>query len=126
MFEDYPVIAHTIYSFNIEVINGDLANAITDERIGITIAAVFKLFFRRVENVAVYVCDMSDNRARARKRKFDLWFRKYNDAAIIKEDGIAMIENLEIINALLIHSSNPRLSEIIFAFKDLNAKAGDK
>ena len=62
----------------------------------------------------------------ARKRKFDSWFWKYSDGSIIKEDGIAVIENLEIINALLIHTANPRLMETIAAFKDLNARAGDK
>jgi len=126
MFVDYPKIANAIYSFNIDVINGDVTTVATDERIGITIVEVFKAFFRRVSNVAVYVCDISDERQIARKRKFDFWFWKYGDGAIIKEDGIAVIENLEIINSLLIHTANPHLTEIIAAFKDLNARAGDK
>ena len=62
MFVDYPTIAHTVYSFNIDIVNGDVANATTDERIGVTIVEVFKSFFRHIENVAVYVCDISDNR----------------------------------------------------------------
>jgi hypothetical protein len=69
---------------------------------------------------------MADDRHIARKRKFDLWFWKYNDGSIIKEDGIAMAGNMEILNSLLVHNNNPHLSELIFAFKDLNARAAEK
>jgi len=72
------------------------------------------------------VCDIADVRHMARKRKFDFWFWKYNDGSIIKEDGIAMAGNMEILNSLLVHNNNPHLSELIIAFKDLNSKAGDK
>ena len=72
------------------------------------------------------MCDIADERHMARKRKFDFWFWKYNDGSIIKEDGIAMAGNMEILNSLLVHNNNPQLSELIFAFKDLNSKAGDK
>ncbi len=126
MFVDYPLIAGNIYSFNIDVVEGDSNAAISDERIGVTIVEVFKTFFKRIENVAVYVCDIADERHLARKRKFDFWFWKYNDGSIIKEDGIAMSGNMEILNSLLVHNNNPQLSELIFAFKDLNSKAGDK
>ncbi|MEO6329486.1 MAG: DUF6169 family protein [Ginsengibacter sp.] len=126
MFADYPRIAGNIYSFNIYVPEGDNNIASFDERIGVTIVEVFKTFFKRIENVAVYVCDNADERHMARKRKFDFWFWKYNDGSIVKEDGIAMAGNMEIINSLLVHTNNPHLSELIFAFKDLNSKAGDK
>jgi hypothetical protein len=126
MFADYPRIAGNIYSFNIDVVEGDSNAVISDERPGVTIVEVFKTFFKRIENVAVYVCDIADERHMARKRKFDFWFWKYNDGSIIKEDGIAMAGNMEILNSLLVHNNNPHLSELIFAFKDLNSKAGDK
>jgi hypothetical protein len=79
-----------------------------------------------MENVAIYVCDTADERHLARKRKFDYWFWKYNDGSIIKEDGVAVVEEVEILNSLLVHRNNPRLMQIILAFKDLNARAGDK
>ena len=62
----------------------------------------------------------------ARKRKFDYWFWKYSDDSIIKEDGVAVVDDMEILNSLLVHKNNPHSTEIIFAFKDLNARAGDK
>jgi hypothetical protein len=74
----------------------------------------------------VYVCDSADERHLARKRKFDLWFWKYIDGSIIKEDGVAVVEGIEILNSLLVHRNNPHCTELIFAFKDLNARAGDK
>lgn len=126
MFSEYPHFAENVYSFNIDVIEGDITLTAEDERIGITIVEVFKTFFMRQKNVAVYVCDSADERHLARKRKFDLWFWKYNDGSIIKEDGVAVIEDMEILNSLLVHHNNPNCTEIIFAFKDLNARAGNK
>ena len=45
---------------------------------------------------------------------------------ISAKDGIAMIEGVEIYNSLLLHKANKRLIEIIFAYKELNERAGDK
>ena len=106
--------------------DGNTDSSITDDRIGITILEVFKLFFTKLENIVVYVCDSIDNRQLARKRKFDLWFWKYNDGSLLKEDGIALIEGVEIYNSLLLHKANKRLTEIILAYKELNERAGDK
>jgi len=126
MFSDYPAIAENIFSFNIDVLDGDADSSITDDRIGVTILAVFNLFFKKLENVGVYVCDSIDDRQLARKRKFDLWFWKYNDGSLLKEDGMALIEGVEIYNSLLLHKANKRLTEIILAYKELNERAGDK
>ena len=126
MFSDYPAIAENVFSFNIEVLDGDADISITDEKIGVTILEVFNLFFKKLANVAVYVCDSIDDRQLARKRKFDLWFWKYNDGSLLKEDGIALIEGVEIYNSLLLHKANKRLTEIILAYKELNERAGDK
>ena len=126
MFSDYAAIAQHVFSFNIDVLDGNADSSITDDRIGITILEVFKLFFTKLENVVVYVCDSIDDRQLARKRKFDLWFWKYNDGSLLKEDGIALIEGVEIYNSLLLHKANKRLTEIILAYKELNERAGDK
>ncbi len=45
MFYQFPHIASSIYSFNIDVIEGDANQSLNDERIGSTIAEIFKLFF---------------------------------------------------------------------------------
>jgi hypothetical protein len=92
MFADYPKIAENIFMFNIDVVSGKPDESIAVDRIGVTIVEVFKIFFSKIENVAVYVCDTLDERHLARKRKFDLWFWKFNDGSLLKEDGIAVIE----------------------------------
>jgi hypothetical protein len=53
MFSDYPNIAPYIFTFNIDVISGAPDETIADERIGYTIFQVFKIFFEKIENVAV-------------------------------------------------------------------------
>lgn len=125
MFDDYPAIAKHIYTFNIDVIETDIA-LLTDERIGITVVEVIRSFFENANNVAIYICDSIDNRQLARKRKFDLWFWKYNDGSLIKEDEIAFIEGTEIYNTLLLQKSNEYFGEILLAFKALNARDYDK
>jgi hypothetical protein len=126
LFANYPLITSPIYTFNIDVINGNPDNGISDERIGLTILHVFSDFFEKLQNVAVYVCDTIDNRQLARKRKFDRWFWKYNDGTLIKEDDIAVIDGAEIYNSMILHKQNENLKEIILAYKNLNEKAGEK
>jgi len=126
MFSDYPSIAENVFAFNIDVVSGEPSDSVTDERIGITIFEVFKIFFSKIDNVAVYVCDTLDERHLARKRKFDLWFWKFNDGSLLKEDGIAVIEGTPIYNSLLVHKSNKHWPEIVLAYNELNERAGEK
>lgn len=126
MFAAYPGIASQTYMFNLDVIKGNPVEGISDERIGVTVLKVFSLFFLNRQNVAVYVCDSLDSRQLARKRKFDIWFWKYNDGSLLKEDDIAVIEGAEIYNSMILHKENKQLTEIILAFKELNEKANDK
>lgn len=126
MFSDYASINCPIYSFNIDAIGGEPSTATQDDRIGLTIAKVFSLFFTKINNVAVYVCESLDDRQYARKRKFDFWFWYYNDGSIVKEDGLAVIEGTEIYNSILLHKENKQLNNIILAFRELNERARDK
>lgn len=126
MFADYPVLAGHVYMFNIDVLEGNPDQGISDDRIGVTVLEVFRAFFRRDQNVAVYVCDTTDNRQIARKRKFDGWFWRYNDGTLIKEDDVAVIDDVEIYNSMILHKRNEHLAEIILAYKELNERAGSK
>ncbi len=126
MFADYPQIARQVYMFNIDVIDGNPDATVSDERIGLTILKVFNMFFKNLQNVAVYVCDSMDDRQLGRKRKFDIWFWKYNDGSLIKEDDLAIVEGVEIYNSMILHKKNIHLKEIILAYKELNEKAADK
>jgi hypothetical protein len=127
VFANYPHIIAPIYTFNIDVIKGNPDNSISDERIGMTIVHIFNHFFKKLQNVVIYVCDTIDNREQARKRKFDRWFWRYNDGTLIKEDDIAILQDgTEIYNSMILHKQNKNLTEIILAYKNLNEKAGEK
>lgn len=122
MFGDYPAISSYVYTFNIDVVKGDVRKAIGDDCVGITIAQVIRLFFEQIENVIIYVCDSLDNRQVARKRKFDRWFWQYNDGNIIKEDELTFIEGIEMHNTLLVHKNCKNFDKILAAFKELNSR----
>jgi hypothetical protein len=44
----------------------------------------------------------------------------------MKEDDVAVVDGVEILNSMIIHKSNINLKEIILAFKELNERASDK
>ena len=51
-----------------------------DFRVGITIAEIIYSFFEADnQNVIFYICDPQDGRMIARQRKFDYWYRLFND-----------------------------------------------
>jgi hypothetical protein len=126
LFDAIPYNASKVYMFNIEIIEGNADNSIADERIGATIFEVFNILFANTQNVAIYLCDSTDNRQLARKRKFDFWFWKFNDGSIIKEDSVAIIENNYFYNSILLHKQNKHLNEIISGYRELNEKILDK
>jgi hypothetical protein len=53
MFSGYPQINCPVYLFNIDVIEGSPDDTAADERIGVTVASIFSLFFTTIKNVAV-------------------------------------------------------------------------
>ena len=50
MFEDYPLIAKRIYTFNIDVIDNNVNRLMNDERIGLTVVEIIRLFFEEFNN----------------------------------------------------------------------------
>lgn len=126
MFYEYEHITCPIYSFNIDVIDGSARGVVEDVRIRQTVLHVFELFFEKVDNVVIYVCDSLDERHLARKRKFDLWFTSFKNEMFIKLDGVAIVEGVSIYNAILVHRNNKEVIEIETAFNDLNKIASEK
>lgn len=118
-FSEYIEIANNVFAFNIDVLLKGSSSTI-DLRIGNTIVQIFKTFLNGLTNAVVYVCDASDSKELLRKRKFDTWFREYDDGTIIKIDGQISSEDFNIYNAILIHKDNPKKNRFIEAFNDLN------
>ena len=48
MFAEYQQITSPVYTFNIDVIEGDPDNSAGDDRIGLTMSEVFHLFFSKI------------------------------------------------------------------------------
>lgn len=123
LFYDYAEIQDKIFTFNIEVIDDENATSSIDERVGMTIAYIFSTFF---ENAVIYICDNLDERQWARKRKFDYWYWKYSNDTLIKEDGYAIIEGVEIISSIILRKDNPNFNNILFAFAEINRNTDNK
>ena len=126
LFPEYPEFSKDVYSFNLEVVQGDIYGQAMDTKIAETVVAIFLEFFHSKQNVIIYICDTTDDRQFTRKRKFDTWFWKYNDGTILKEDGLAIVADVTIYNSLLIHKRNEFLDRAINAFRTLNERANDK
>ena len=127
MFEEYPQIECPIYSFNLEAIEGNPALSVHDNRIGDTIGHIMDLFFSNINNIAVYVCESIDTRQMARKRKFDYWFNKYKNENLLKEDGVAVLNEEEVTyNSIIVHKDNEYAIQILEAYKELNEANNNK
>ncbi len=118
-FSEYREIANNVFAFNIDMLEKG-SSGIIDLRIGNTIVQIIKTFLNGLTNAVVYVCDASDSKELLRKRKFDTWFREYDDGTIIKIDGQISTKSFSIYNAILIHKDNPKKNRFIEAFNDLN------
>lgn len=123
LFTAYPEFSTDIYSFNLEVTKGSAEHTVPDETIGRTVVAIFREFFDFKKNAVVYICIGGDQRHLARKRKFDIWYWKYNDGTILREDGVAVIADSQIYNSLLLHADNDHVAGIISTFRTLNERA---
>jgi hypothetical protein len=116
---DFPVSA---YEFVIEVaINETNKKPATDAKMPFTIASIFMDFFQKnQEQVFVYICDSSDSRQEARRRKFNQWVELFKGNKFIKVDTrITESESITYHNSILIRADNPRISAIVNAFIDI-------
>jgi hypothetical protein len=110
--------------FNIDVLEGDPSASSHDERIALTVIHVFNAFFTKLQHVAIYICDGHDGRQLARKRKFDYWFDKYNEGVFMKSDHVAVVEDMQIYNSIILHVHNGNRQEILAAYEELNRGIG--
>jgi hypothetical protein len=95
--------------------------AIRDPKLPPTIAAIFLDFFYSNEHVVVFSCDTTDRKQAVRHRKFDDWFKQFNDDSFIKlNEIIDDIENeSQYFMSMILVNTNPLKDEIIEAFREL-------
>jgi hypothetical protein len=92
-----------------------------DSKIPSTIATIFKEFCDSFnERVVIYICDSSDIRQEARRRKFNQWVDQFKGDNYLKFDT-AIKEDSKITyhSSLIIRNDNPYKLQIIDAFIDL-------
>ncbi len=124
-FDEYQEIAGNVYGFNVQQISKGKKITV-DSRIGYTIVSIVKAFLSELINAVIYVCDNADSRELMRKRKFDTWFKQYDDGSIIKIDGHIVYGDLDIYNSILIHKENQKKNRFIEAFTELNQATENK
>lgn len=96
----------------------------SDSKIPETISELIMDFFNKnSKNAILYICDSSDSKQAARKRKFDKWVEYFKGDEFIKVDTeISDGENNKIYNSLIIKSENPFFTEIIKYFGKLGSE----
>ncbi len=85
-----------------------------------TIAGILLQFFEQNERILVYICESSDGRAAARKRKFDGWFEAHEGSRFSKVD-LKLIDTTgeKYLTTLIVRLDNPNLAEVTLAFMQL-------
>ncbi|WP_428657948.1 DUF6169 family protein [Runella sp.] len=120
-----PAIADNVYELVIARIEKPEGPIPPDERILYTIAAIAEDFFKKEQNIAIYVCDDSDGRGKARKRKFDGWFvyLNFEGRGFMKIDqGFHEADGFSYSASLIFKSENKLKIQIITALDELAAK----
>lgn len=71
--------------------------------------------------MVVFSCDTTDRKQAVRHRKFDDWFKQFNDDSFIKlNEIIDDIENeSQYFMSMILVNTNPLKDEIIEAFREL-------
>lgn len=96
----------------------------SDSKIPETISLLIKDFFNQnSRNAILYICDSSDSRQAARKRKFDKWVEYFKGDEFIKVDSeILDGNNNKIYSSLIIKTENRFFSEVIKYFGKLGSE----
>jgi Family of unknown function (DUF6169) len=116
------VFSDLIFEFSILVeFNPNKKLPAADSKIGATTAEIFNdFYFKKGNAITIYICDSSDDKQSIRKRKFDIWFTKYNDVRFFKIDKV-LIDNHKkrFPISLILSDSNPYKTEIIDSFTSM-------
>ena len=108
-FEDVS----NIYEFNLYP-NREASS--TDSRVGLTVVYIIEIFFQNSQNVLLYICESLDRRHKARKRKFDGWFKRFANDAFQKHDFELCVEDIEILISIILTKDNPNQNDLFTAF----------
>lgn len=123
LFEGYTDYSVAAFEFVIKVaINTTGKSPALDSKIPFTIASIFRDFFsKNNEQVVIYICDSSDRKQAARRRKFNQWVDVFKGDEFVKIDT-EIIEPSGVVyyNSIIIRADNPLRTEITQAFIHLS------
>jgi hypothetical protein len=109
-----------VFEFNIKVLSAvDTFGKPYDKRVEATIVGILSTFFSQNKNSLIYICDNLDNRQRARRRKFDSWFKKSNSTVVEKYDIDFTVYDMQILASFMVHTQNPDKELLIKLFFDI-------
>jgi hypothetical protein len=92
-----------------------------DRRVPLTVAIILLQFFEQRDRTVLYTCETADGRGAARARKFDGWFRQFNDERFVKVDRHLRDPRLSLTyhNSIILWADHPFRTEILAAFEAL-------
>jgi hypothetical protein len=122
VFEYSENINNSAFELGIVILEGGRKVGM-DNKIPTTIAEIiFDFFSKKSEDVIIYICDSSDSRQLARKRKFDSWADYFKGKDYFKVDAeIIDAEKNKIYSSLILKSDNPNFRDIIKYFGSLSS-----
>jgi Family of unknown function (DUF6169) len=121
IFDGYSTKQIEAYEMSIAIIdNLDAMRPPLDPQVAETIALIFSYFFNENhKQIVIYICDSSDNRQLARKRKFDRWINHFGDDFVKIDAEIIDKENVIYYTSIILHANNPHRSYITEIFYNL-------
>ena len=128
LWETAPFFKDYTFEFIIAILEKNTGkNPPLDKRIPITIGLIFEDFFQNDKNIAIYICDSSDNKQAIRFRKFNDWFVSLKNRAYVKMDlQIPDEKEVYIYTSLIMRGDNPNLSSIMIEFKAITDSPTEK
>lgn len=120
VFSDYDW-SDTVFEIVIDlVVAPDLDRIPSDRSIQATVINIVADFFTVHERVILYICDDSDSREMARKRKFDTWYARYGTRFFVKYDLPLVSDSSErFFASIFCRRDNPNRFDVIVAFDRL-------
>ncbi|MGN7721339.1 DUF6169 family protein [Chitinophaga sp. 22620] len=122
LFENDPVVGQYIYALNINVMSGKTTRSGFDPRIADTVFEIITDFLDVKRKAFVYICDSSDSRELARKRKFDLWFAKYSKDLFAKCEYEMVFGEEKIHSAMIVPLDNKIWPNYMVVYHQLTRK----
>lgn len=128
LWESNPFFKDDTYEFIIAVLEDNTGKRRPlDKKIPKTLRLIFEDFFQSNKNIAIYICDSSDNKQAIRFRKFNDWFILLKNRTYVKMDLQIPDENeVYIYTSLIMRGDNPNMSSIMIEFKTIMDSPSNK